>query len=178
MIRTVAFAAILMSIAPPLLAQSAPAPGAGDKQLSSDDKAFLKYAAEDNQAEIDLCILAEKKARSPAIRAFARLMVDDHVQIESHLAAVSESEKAELPDGIGQDGQKTRSKLLPLSGSAFEKEFMQAQIEDHGNDVKKFAHENSSTQNTALREYSAETRPVLEQHLDLAKAVQASLKSE
>ncbi len=178
MIRTVAFAAILMSIATPLLAQSAPAPGAADKQLSSDDKAFLKYAAEDNHDEIYLCIMAEKKARSPAVKAFARLMVDDHVQIESHLAAVSESEKAELPDGIGQDGHKTRAKLQPLSGSAFEKEFMQAQIEDHDNDVKKFAHETSSTQNAALRGYSAETGPLLEQHLDLARAVQASLKSE
>jgi len=178
MIRTVAFAAILMSLATPLLAHSAPAPGAGDKQLSSDDKAFLKYAAEDNQAEIDLCILAEKEARSPAVKAFARLMVDDHVEIESHLAAVSESEKADLPDGLGQEGQKTRAKLEPLTGSAFEKAFMDAQIEDHGNDLKKFARENSSTQNAALRQYSAETRPILEQHLDLARAVQASLKSE
>ena len=68
----------------------AAAPTQTDKQqgLSAEDKRFLRYAAEDNQAEIGICLLAEKRAQSNAVKAFARLMVDDHVQIESRLAAL------------------------------------------------------------------------------------------
>ena len=179
MIRTVAaFASCISMIALSSFCQAAPTQGSVDKQLSSEDKQFLKYAAEDNQAEIDLCILAEKKARSPAVKAFARLMVNDHVQIESRLAAVSESENADLPDGIGKDGQQTKAKLEPLSGKEFEKEFMQAQIKDHSDDLKKFSDEEASTQNRALRQYSAETRPLLVQHLDLAKSIVGSIGNE
>ena len=179
MTRAGVLTVILLSTIPaPCFAQAAASRDTASKQLSQEDSDFLKYAAEDNQAEIDLCILAEKKARSPAVKAFARLMVNDHVQIESQLAAVSESEKADLPDGIGKEGQQTRARLEPLIGTEFEKAFMQAQIKDHTDDLKKFSHEQTSTQNRALRQYSAETRPLLEQHLNLAKAVSASIVSE
>ena len=146
--------------------------------VSSEDRDFLKYAAEDNQAEIALCLLAEKKAGSPAIKAFARLMVDDHVEIESRLAAMANGEKFDLPGGVGQEGEKTRAKLEPLTGRDFENEFMQAQIEDHSSDLKKFAHENASTHNEGLHQYTAETWPILQQHLELAKAVDTAFKGK
>jgi hypothetical protein len=38
---------------------------------SLDDKSFLNFAAEDNQAEIQLCLLAKEEAKSDAVRAFA-----------------------------------------------------------------------------------------------------------
>ena len=179
MIRTVVLATLLAAAALPALAQSEPKAASTDgAPMSAADKAFLSYAAEDNQAEIDLCLLAEKKALSPAVKAFARLMVDDHVQIESRLAAVAGSEKADLPNGIGKEGHETKDKLEPLTGRKFETEFMKAQIEDHANDLKKFSKEKASTQNESLRQYAAETGPILEQHLSLAKAVQASLGGE
>ena len=52
---------------------------------------------------------------------------------------------------------------------------MHAQVDDHGNDLKRFEEEQSSTQNGNMRQYASETRPILAQHLDLAKAVQMSL---
>ena len=178
MIRSVVLGlAFSLAAAPPLLAQSAQASGtdAGRQGMSSEDRKFLNYAAEDNQAEIALCILAEKKASSPAVKAFARLMVDDHVEIESRLAAVSNAEKADLPDGLGNEGEQTKAKLEPLTGKNFETEFMRAQIEDHGNDLKRFSQEESSTKNDSLHQYAAATRPILDQHLELAKAVQEAL---
>ena len=180
MTRLVCLAALIaMAVATPVLAQSSPSPSTDEpQQLTQQDKEFLTYAAEDNQAEIALCLLAEKKAKSPAIKAFARLMVDDHVGIESHLAAVADAEHAGLPEGIGAEGQTTHDKLDPLTDRQFEGAFMKAQIKDHEDDLKRFAHQASTTKNVALRQYASETGPLLEQHLALAKAVQTSLGSE
>lgn len=182
MIRFAHFAALLTFVATtPLLAQPAAVPAVPQPQpqpLSQQDKEFFSYAAEDNQAEIALCLLAEKKAHSPAVKAFARLMVDDHVAVESRLAVVANAEKAELPEGVGEEGKKTHDKLDPLTGSEFETAFLKAQISDHENDLKRFDHETSTTNNVALRQFASETGPILEQHLDLAKAIQSSANSK
>ena len=174
MIRLLTFAAL--AAATPALAQSTPPAMAPPQPLSQSDQQFLTYAAEDNQAEIALCLLAEKRADSPAVKAFARLMVDDHVQIESELAAVADAQKAKLPEGVGEDGKKTHDKLDPLDGKEFDAAFMKAQIKDHGNDIKRFAQQVSSTNNKNLRRYASETGPILSQHLALAMAVQGSVK--
>lgn len=143
--------------------------------LSGADQKFLNYAAEDNQAEIQLCLTAEKRALDPALKAFARLMVNDHMEIESRLGAVGNELRADLPDGIGKEGQHTASELLPLRGSEFERKFLQAQIKDHSEDIEKFSAEQRATQNQRIRQFAAETLPILQQHLALARAVEAQL---
>ena len=168
MIRLAAMAALCAAAITPALADAS-APQGG---------AFLSYAAQDNQAEIELCLLAEKRAESPAVKAFARLMVDDHVEIESRLAALANSEKAKLPEGVGDDGRKTHDKLDPLSGRDFDAAFLKAQIEDHSKDVRRFQGEASDGKDAAIGRFAAETAPILEQHLALAQAVRASMGSK
>jgi putative membrane protein len=107
-LTTLAFAAAL---ALPAYAQNAGGPASssrspnGQTGVSQQDKQFLDYAAQDNQAEIQTCLIAEKQAQAPGVKAFARLMVDDHVQIESQLAATGSAESVDLPNGVGQEGQ-------------------------------------------------------------------------
>lgn len=145
---------------------------------SATDQKFLDYAAEDNQAEIQLCLSAEKRAHDPALKAFARLMVNDHVAIESRLAALGDELRAGMPDGIGKEGEQTRAKLAPLQGEAFERQFMQAQIKDHSDDIEKFSQELEDTQNARIRQFATETVPILKQHLALARAVQGGLEAK
>ena len=91
-------------------------------ELSQTDRKFLNFAAQDNQAEIPLCLVAENRASNVAVRTFARLMVDDHAEIESRLAALGNDLKLsdDLPDGIGNDGKMTASKVMRLRGKQFE----------------------------------------------------------
>lgn len=146
--------------------------------LDQIDQKFLSYAAEDNQAEIQLCLIAEKRAANPALKAFARLMVDDHVEVESRLAALANELRANLPDEIGQDGQETLSKLKPLGGREFEAKFMQAQIKDHSDDIEKYSKQQSATKNERIRQFATETIPILQQHLALARAVDAQIGNQ
>jgi putative membrane protein len=175
--RIIAIAtAILVASGAAALAQSGtPSDDARRQPLSGQDKQFLSYAAEDNQAEIQLCLLAEKKAHDLALKAFARLMVNDHVGVESRLAALANGEQIELPNGNGEEGDKTLSKMQSTKTADFDGEFLKAQIEDHANDVKKFSDIEKTTQNEGVKRFAAETLPILQQHARLAKAVKASL---
>ena len=176
MSRRAATALIAMLIAFPACAQTSKQPGdTGQGTLSGEDKKFLDYAAEDNQAEIQLCLLAEKNAKAPALKAFARLMVSDHVGIESRLAALINREEVEVPIGVGKEGQETFSKLAKLKGEEFDREFIAAQIEDHGHDLERFGQEKSSTKDEGVRQFASETMPILQQHHKLAQAVQAAM---
>ena len=180
---TVAVLAFAAALAVPAYAENAGGPASSSKApngqtgLSQQDKQFLEYAAQDNQAEIQTCLLAEKLAQAPAVKAFARLMVDDHVQIESQLAATGSAESASLPNGVGQEGQKTLSSLEPLNGPGFDREFLKDQIQDHSHDVQRYDHESHTSRNDTVLHYVNETLPILKQHLALAQAVQTSLQS-
>jgi putative membrane protein len=176
MSRACALAVMTFLCLGPLRAQQPSAEKSG--ALDQADQKFLDYAAEDNQAEIQLCLVAEKRATNPALKAFARLMVDDHAEIESRLSALGNELQARLPDGIGEDGQKTSSELKPLYGQDFERAFMEAQIKDHSNDVDKFSKEKASTQNQRIRQFASETIPILQQHLALARAVNAQIGNQ
>jgi putative membrane protein len=150
---------------------------AGTQPLDKADQQFLDYAAQDNQAEIQICLLAEKKAQSPAVKAFARLMVDDHVQVESQMAAVVNAARVEVPNGVGEDGTKTLAQLTPLAGASFDRQFIADQIKDHGHDIQKYQHQSQTTQDGPIRQFAGMTLPLLEQHLQLAEAVQTALRS-
>lgn len=148
---------------------------ANSGQPSQQDRQWLDYAATDNQGEIQESLLAEKKAHSPAVKAFVRLMVDDHVQVESRLAALVNGQSVSVPNGPGQKDAKIISELEPVSGPQFDQQFMHEQIQDHSDDIRKFSDEIKMTQDPDIRRFAIETLPILQQHLALAKAVDASL---
>ena len=180
---TFAALAFAAALALPAYAQNASGPAPSSKSpndqtgISQQDKQFLGYAAQDNQAEIQTCLIAEKQAQAPAVKAFARLMVDDHVQIESQLAATASAEGVDLPNGVGQEGQKTMSRLEPLRGQEFDREFLKDQVKDHSHGIQRYDDESHASRNDTVVHYVNETLPILKQHLALAEAVQASLQS-
>ncbi len=167
------FALTLFAITPALAQQNAEP--AQQQHLSSQDRDFLRFAVQDNHAEIESCLLAENRAGDYAVKAFTRLMVDDHVQIASRLAALMNAGNFEAPVGIGREGQETMSKLESLHGKDFDRQFMQHQIEDHQHDLQRFDEIQAQTQNARLRQFASETYPILQQHLALAKSVDTSM---
>ena len=145
------------------------------ERVSQEDEQFLDFAAQDNQAEIQLCILALKRAKGLALKAFARLMVNDHIGIESRLAALANTEDVQLPTGIGAEGQATLAKVEKREGEEFVREFLKAQIEDHGHDLDTFERLRSTTRDEGAHQFAGETPPILQQHHQLARAVQAAM---
>jgi putative membrane protein len=161
--------------APPASAQQQGA--ASGQQLSSQDKNFLDFAAQANQQEIRLGVLAVTKAEQPATKAFGRFMAQDHIELESQLAALVNAEHVEVPNGIGQEGRQMMQKLQSLNGLQFDREYMQGMVQGHTKVIQRFEEAASKAQNPSVRRLAAESLPILQQHLALAQAVEASTQS-
>lgn len=178
--KTSALVLFLIGVSFPALTLAQPPANSGPDtskgaHISQEEQKFLNYAAQDNQGEIQIAILAEKNASNLAVKAFARLMIDDHAQIESRLAALVNELDVKVPIGIGHEDEQMMQRLEPLTGSGFDREFIQAQIKDHSDDIKKFDGQKAAAENSQLKEFVAQTIPILKQHLALAKAVDDSL---
>lgn len=173
---TLLLVSLPLLFAGPVLAQSPP-PSSG-QPIGQSAKEFLDFAAYGNQAEIRAGLMAEKKAQSDAVKAFARLMVNDHMALESQLAAVASLDHVQLPNGINQTQQQQASKLNSASGPQFDSAYINDQVQDHEKIVQRFESEKSSAHDPTILTAASGALPILKQHLALAKAVQASLNNE
>ena len=181
-VPTLALALLLAAGAPALAAapDSQPTASGGEHAsgIEHQDKQFLENTARTNQGEIKVAQLAKKDAHSKAVKAFARLMIDDHTAIEHHLDQLTSRFNMKLPSGIAEGDKNLIEKLHGTSGAEFDRAFMQAQVKGHKKVVGAFRDEKKSAQNEQVKQFVEHTLPTLEQHLALAEAVQGSLGSE
>jgi len=102
--------------------------GAGADVKSDGD--FVHDVALKNLAEIELSRMALDKATTPAIKAFAQKMVDDHRAAESQLkSAVSGS--IDWPAQLDDKHKETADELAKKQGADFDREYVKAMVEGH-----------------------------------------------
>jgi putative membrane protein len=169
--------AVLLAAVPLLLATSAVAQQRSSA-ISQGDKEFLDFAATVNQSEIQGGLAAEKKADAPAVRAFARLMVFDHMELESQLASVATQSGVELPSGTGEQAKQEMANLQTMNGSKFDTAYMQDMVQGHQHVIEKFKAEKGKAQAQRVEAVVTATLPILEQHLALAQAVQSEIRNQ
>lgn len=139
--------------------------------VSKDDRDFLNKAAQDNEGEIRLCLLAEARAKNPAVKAFARLMVDDHTLLGMQGDRVMHELHVPIPTDLSEQDKQRLDKLQALHGAAFDTQFMSMQVADRRHDISEYAKTERSTGDENVRAMTQGTLPILHQHLALAEAV-------
>lgn len=168
----VLLAAVPLLMAMPALAQT------GSSAINQSDKEFLDFAAKVNQSEIQGGLAAEKKAEAPAVRAFARLMVLDHMELESQLAGVATDNGVQLPNGPSAQAKQEMADLQNMSGAKFDTTYMRDMVQGHQHAVQRFKSEQGQAQARPVEAVVAATLPILEQHLALAQAVQSGIQNQ
>lgn len=152
------------------MSSSAQSPAASDAR-------FAKNAAEGGMAEVKLGELAEEKAGSEAVKSFGKRMVDDHSKAGEKLKATAQSENIDLPTELKPADQAAYDRLSKLSGTEFDRAYMQMMVKDHEEDVSEFKREAASGRNQALKDFAAQTLPTLEDHLKEARDIAANRKA-
>lgn len=141
------------------------------------DYRFATNAASGGMAEVKLGELAQEKASSDAVKAFGKRMVDDHTKAGEKLKESAHAENISLPTELKASDQAAYDRLSKLSGTEFDRAYMQIMVKDHEEDVAEFKKEASDGKNQALKSFAVETLPTLEDHLKLAKDVAANRKA-
>jgi putative membrane protein len=172
---TLAVAAMASSLA---LAQSARDPaGTGNMsgKSSSVDASFIKKLAEGDLAEVDAGRLASRKAENQGVKNFGQEMVTDHSKNDTELKSVAAANGMEAPATLDHEHAAEKARLESASGSAFDKQYIDAQVRDHEKTVQLLQHEISHGQDPAVKDFAQKTLQVVKHHLAMARELQASL---
>jgi putative membrane protein len=85
-----------------------------------------------NQSEIQQVRLAEKKSTSPQVLDFAKMMIADHSQARQKQSSLGlGTASSPLLQTLSSEGEQTYSQLENKSGSAFDRAYLQAQVDGH-----------------------------------------------
>jgi putative membrane protein len=144
---------------------------AADQQI---DQQFVNQMITAGMKEIQVSQIAERKASSPEVKAFAERMVRDHQQANEKLRNIT----GELGVDVAPDMQmlqQAQAKLSDLSGGSFDRQFMQMMVQDHEHVVKTVEAKVNGTGNGRIQEWASSTLPTLRDHLDRAREIERQL---
>ena len=133
-----------------------------------------------NQVDIENGELAKKKASSDDVQAYAHRMIGEHTDVNKQAKDLAAKVKVTPEDNpisksLKADGKKNLDKLKNLSGSEFDKAYIDAEIKLHQQvidvaDTKLVP----SVKNEELKALLVKVRPALVSHLEHAQKIQGS----
>ena len=139
------------------------------------DQKFVEDAAKGNRAEVELGKMVASKAKDPAVKQFAQMMVKDHTAALDQLQKLAQSKNITLPDGLPSDAQDLQQKLSNDQGKQLEKDYMSGMVQDHQKDVQEFQDASQNLKDPDLKQWAGTMLPKLQQHLAKAQAVDSKL---
>ena len=141
------------------------------------DQHFVMEAYEGGMAEVALGQLATEKASNPKVKEFGQRMVTDHGKANDELKSIASKKNLTLPTEVDSKHQAAYDKLAKLSGSDFDKAYIDAMVKDHDEDVKEFKKATSTAGMDAdLKAWAEKTLGVIQEHDHLAHQDKDSVK--
>jgi len=190
--------------------------GAGGAGANLTDGDFVRDVALKNMVEVELSRMALDRATTPAIKAFAQIMLGEHESAGQNLKSALSGQPIDWPTQLDDKHRKTADELAKKQGADFERDYVKAMVEGHQDlaaklesrlDVQSLADWKTAAAgraqskalpepgtamrdvqvrpNTSDREvtmkinrWAAETYPVTQKHLDMARTLETSAKRD
>ncbi len=139
---------------------------------------FVQKAAVGDMFEVESSKVALQRSTSPDVKAFARMMIKAHTQTTADLkATIAKSGQTLLPPStLPDDKAKALQDLKDADAKDFDKKFMDAQVEGHQAALDLMARYAKDGDVPVIKDFAGTTAPVVQQHLDKAKAIRDALK--
>ena len=172
MYKHLAAAAVVISFATAVLAQSVPEKTGVNSTLgiSPSTQDFVTEAANSDMLEIESSKLVAAKGDAKD-KAFADQMIKDHTATSAELKGLVSSGKVQVNHPAAMDkahGAKL-DKLNSLSGADFTRAYEDMQVSAHKDAVSLFERYAKSGDNADLKAFAAKTLPHLRDHLKMAE---------
>ena len=149
---------------------------AAKPELSQEDREFAVKAAQGGMAEIALGRLAAEKAASSDVKQFGQRMVEDHGKANDELKAIAQRKSLDLPSDVRDERNQLRDRLAALSGGEFDRQYIEAMVKDHRDNVDLFRRQADQGKDTDLKQFAASSLPTLQDHLKMAEAAARTLQ--
>lgn len=153
---------------------SALADGTRTGQLPAPDNKFVQDAVMGGKQEVQLGQMASQKATSPMVREFGKRMEQDHSKANAELKRILTQQGINEPTAMTTSTRST-GRLESLNGPGFDRAYMNDMVKDHKNDIAEFKKEAADGRDPEIRNFAAQTLPVLEEHLHMAEQTESNL---
>jgi len=132
---------------------------------------FIKAAAQTDDFERTEGRLAEKMSASAQVRSFGEEMVSAHTKTTAALkAAIAKAGLAPpAPPLLSAEQQQDLATLKTLHGAAFDKAYVEQQIQAHQTALGVMQAYASSGDNSIIRKAASDTVPIVQNHLAMAQ---------
>jgi putative membrane protein len=140
---------------------------------------FVMKAGIGDIYEIAAAKLAAEKAQDPKVKAFAKEMTTAHTKSSADLKtaiAASGQTALQLPTALPADMQSRLDDLGGKSPADFDKAYLDDQIDAHQNALNLLQRYAEDGDVEAIKTFATTTAPVVQQHLDNAKALRDAMK--
>src|SRR5690606_29359795 len=111
--------------------------------------------------------------RSGEVKRFAQKMIDDHTHANKELAQLAASEDIEVSDDATLMEQTKAMILEYREGENFDAAYATNQVVAHEQNIEIFRDYLNEGENAELKSFAQKTLPKLEQHLKMARELQA-----
>lgn len=164
-----AFCCVALATVPALAQKkAATAPAMTDQQ-------FVDFAAQTDMVEADLGQLAQDVAASQPVKDYGQMLLTDHTNDFAQLHVIAQQANLTVPAAI--DAENVKTTIAPfhkLKGEAFDHHYIHEMAVGHTKAIEIYKKEAADAQNPAVKSYAEQALPVLQKHLDHAKALEKS----
>ena len=146
-----------------------PPPALSDKEGSSNksSKTILVQIHQANLKEIAIAKMAEEKASSSEVQAYAEQLVEDHANADNMVNAMAQKSGARLHQSA--QGKVIAQELASSSGAEFDRLFLRQTKADHERLIRELQQEREDASNDDVEALIDKLLPIFEQHHDLAQ---------
>jgi putative membrane protein len=167
-------------VATPASPNSAPSAAPTSASAAPSDAQIFAILGEANHAEIDAANVALQKASHNRVKSFARQMIHDHTMLLHKGDALAQrlnvTPQPPANDSLAQHVQQEKQALgAAAAGPAFDKQYMDAQVQDHQTVYALLQQFAGQAQNAQLKTLITQAEPIVHQHLTRAQSIDASL---
>ncbi len=137
---------------------------------------FMMEAAKGGMAEVELSRTAMSKIQNAEVKQFAQQMVADHTRANNELKQLAAKKNVTLPTELDAAHKTMADRMSKLSGAEFDREYVNAMVEDHEKDVNLFRMQSESGTDADAKAFAAKTLPTLQMHLKMIQGIQSKMK--
>jgi putative membrane protein len=135
---------------------------------------ILEQIHQANLKEIEIGRIAEQKASTDEVRAYADQLVKDHTSADQMVVATAQKKGARLRDSAagrreGARGKSAEQKLSSASGAQFDRLFLEQTSADHKKLIAELQREREDASDDDIEALIDKIVPILQQHDDLAQ---------
>jgi len=135
---------------------------------------FINDASAKGMADIEASRLAHQKSESKEVKDYTIVVINDRTTANQHLAKIAK--QLDLPVAPREEVVSEAQSLMPelQDGASFDKAYATSQVKTTEEAIEQLQQQAQTTDVPEIKAFAEETLPKLQNHLQMAKALQAS----